>query len=58
LQNFRAAAYGTTGQFAYDKRMALNVGSMKKRDEPWLGMAQMLYPDRGINKHQRLAIAT
>jgi len=56
LQDLRAAAYGTTCQFADNKRMALNFGAMKKRDEPELAMAQMLHPDRGINKHQRLAI--
>jgi len=33
----------------------LNFGAMKKRDEPELAMAQMLHPDRGIHKHQRLA---
>jgi hypothetical protein len=55
LQGLRAAAYGTTCQFADNKRMALNFGAMKKRDEP-LAMAQMLHPDRGINKHRRLAV--
>jgi hypothetical protein len=57
LQDLRAAAYGTTCQFADNKGMALNFGTMKKRDEPELAMAQMLHPDRGIHKHQRLAIA-
>jgi hypothetical protein len=55
LQDLRAGAYGTTGQFADNKRMALNFGAMKKRDEPELAMAQMLHPDRGINQHQRQA---
>jgi hypothetical protein len=35
--------------------MALNVFAMKKRYEPELAMAQVLDPDRGINKHQLLA---
>ena len=56
LQDLRAAPYETTGQFADNKRMALNFGPMKKRDEPELAMAQMLHPYRGINKHHRLAI--
>src|SRR6266566_3038742 len=33
----------------------LNFGAMKKRDELELAVAQMLHPDRGIHKHQRLA---
>jgi hypothetical protein len=56
LQDLRAPVYGTTCQFVNNKRMALNFGTMKKRDEPELAMAQMLHPDGGINKHQRLAI--
>ena len=56
LQDLRAVAYGTTCQFADNKRMAVNFGAMKKRDEPELAMAQMLHPDRGVDKHQRLAI--
>jgi len=55
LQDLRAAAYGSTCQFADNKTMALNFGVMKKRDEPELAMAQMLHPDRGIHKYQRLA---
>jgi hypothetical protein len=55
LQDFRAAAYGTTCQFADNKGMALHFGTMKKRDEPMMSMAEMLHPHRGINKHQRLA---
>jgi hypothetical protein len=55
LQDLRAAVYGATCQFADNKWMALNFGAMKKRDEPEVAMAQMFHPDRGINKHQRLA---
>jgi len=55
LQDLRAAAYRTTCQFADDKGMALDLGTMEKRDEPELAMAQMLHPDRGIHKYQRLA---
>src|SRR2546430_15044528 len=55
LQDLRAVAYGSTCQFADNKRMALNFGAMKKRDELELAVAQMLHPDRGIHKHQPLA---
>ena len=57
LQDFNAADYRTTCQFADDERMAVNVLAMKKRYEPELVMAQVLDPDRGINKHQWLAVA-
>jgi hypothetical protein len=43
LQDLRTAAYGTTCQFADNKRMALNFGATKKRDEPELATAQMLH---------------
>jgi len=56
LQDLRAAAYRTTCQFADNEGMALNFGAMKKRDEPELATVQMFHPDRGINKHQRLAL--
>ena len=56
LQDFRAADYRTTCSFADNERMAVNVLVMKKRYEPELGMAQVLHPDRGINKHQWLAV--
>jgi len=58
LQDLSAAGYGTTCQLADDKRMALNFGTMKKRDEPALATAQMLHPDRRINQHQRPALGT
>jgi hypothetical protein len=58
LQDLRAAAYRPTCQFADDKRMALDLGAMEKRDEPELAMAQMLDPDRRVNEHQGLAIGT
>jgi hypothetical protein len=39
FQNLRATVQGTTCQLADNKRVTMNFGATKKRNEPWMAAA-------------------